>query len=340
MRHLIRFVTIPVELLSSKFSQLLQINSMQANDSEGPAWNKFWSALENETESVMSGDGSHVRAPMTPDARSHMSHEPSTATGGGAGRPHHERGDSVLPNESASHHGADSPDHSAITGQASPLVTETPFAFKFRAPGGRMHRLQVTASAGVAELVASVAQKLGTDEAEGIGGVPELEDGGLKGGFALSYLDNEGDSVSITTDRDLLEAVEIAARARRDKVDLFVHHPDKPPLPATVDPQPALPAKIASPEREAEGGAARRRKGLVAESEEELEDDAAGEAEEVVPRRKRAGAGQQVQALIKGGGQQEQIIQGIPNDMLLPGAAVALAVVIVGVFALGRATSR
>jgi hypothetical protein len=37
---------------------------------------------------------------------------------------------------------------------------------------------------------------------------------------------------------------------------------------------------------------------------------------------------------------EEQVIQGVPNELLLPGAIVTLAVVIIGVFALTRATSR
>src|ERR1700761_9581210 len=199
---------------------------MQTTDSEGPAWNKFWMSLDNETESVMSGDGS-ARPPMTPDHRSLMS--PEIKPGG------LERGDSVLPNDSASHHGAESPEHSAVTGA---VVENTHFPFKFKAPSGRMHRLQVLASAGVAELVSQVSQKIGA-EVDSIGGVPQVEEGKLgKSGFALSYLDNEGDTVSITTDQDLVEAVTLASRARRDKVDLFVHDPEQPPLPPTLDPQP------------------------------------------------------------------------------------------------------
>jgi hypothetical protein len=37
---------------------------------------------------------------------------------------------------------------------------------------------------------------------------------------------------------------------------------------------------------------------------------------------------------------QEELITGVPNDLLLPGAIVTLAVVIVAVFALGRASNR
>src|ERR1700754_1160083 len=63
-----------VDVLKLTYATLEQINTMSTGDSEGPAWNKFWMSLENETESVMSGEGS-ARPPMTPDARSLMSPE-------------------------------------------------------------------------------------------------------------------------------------------------------------------------------------------------------------------------------------------------------------------------
>jgi hypothetical protein len=281
---------------------------MSSTDSEGPAWNKFWMSLDNETESVMSGEGS-ARPPMTPDARSLMS--PGIQAG------MLERGDSVLPNDSASHHGAESPEPSAVTGAT---MEHSPFPFKFKSPSGRMHRLQLVASAGVGDLVAQVAQKLG-EEIAAIGGLPEVEDGKLgKSGFALSYLDNEGDTVSITTDQDLLEAVTLANRAGHDKVDLFVHDPEQPPLPPTLDPQPAV-AKPPSPPL----SGVRERKRISSDGEEE---------EEIERRRDRRQRTFQAQQ------QQEQLIAGIPNDLLLPGAIVTLAVVIVGVFTISRATSR
>jgi hypothetical protein len=293
-------------------SQLIldQINQMASTDGEGPAWNKFWMSLENETESLMSGDGSN-RPSAHPDGRSLMS--PAHDRPG-----MHDRGDSVLPNDSASHHGADTPDHSAVAGAGphSPTFEETLFPFKFKAPSGRMHRLQVVASAGISELVSQVEQKLG-GEVETIGGTPEVTDGTVgKSGFALSYLDNEGDTVSITTDRDLLDAIELAHQGHRDKVDLFVHDPEKPPLSATVEPHPALPRQPSPP-----ASTLRRR------FNEEGEDE-----EEVVEKVRRNKA----QPLTK----QEELIAGVPNELLLPGAIVTLAVVIVAVFGLSRASSR
>ncbi|QDS71351.1 hypothetical protein FKW77_002371 [Venturia effusa] len=292
-----------VDVLKLTYATLDQINSMSTGDSEGPAWGKFWMSLENDTESMMSGEGS-----ARPDARSFMS--PSMERPG-----LHDRGDSVLPNDSASHHGVETPDHSAVAG-APAHIESTPFPFKFKAPSGRMHRIQVLAASGIEELVHQVEQKLGA-EIDSIGGLPEVSDGVIgKSGFALSYLDNEGDTVSITTDRDLLDAILLAQHGHRDKVDLFVHNPDTPPLPATLDPHPAMAKPLSPPP-----SSLHHRKRYDSDEEEE---------ESPMARRVRAKAPKP----------DEQAVAGIPNELLLPGAIVTLAVVIVGVFALSRASSR
>jgi hypothetical protein len=241
------------------------------------------------------------------DHRSVMSHDNRPGL--------HDRGDSVLPNESASHHGGSE----SGVGRPRTPPDDTPFPFKFKAPSGRVHRLQVVASSGIEEVISSVASKLGA-EVESIGGAPTFEDGKIsKAGFALSYLDNEGDTVSITTNDDLFEAIGLSRLAHREKVDLFVHDPEKPPMVAEVNPQPALPKPVTPPE-----SVLRSRKKYFDDEDEE---------EEVRPKSK--GRNQPTPVA-----QQPEIIQGVPNDLLLPGAIGILAVVIVGVFVLGRATSR
>lgn len=299
-----------VDVLKLTYATLEQINTMNTGESEGPAWNKFWLSMDNESESMVSGEGNH--RPHTPGVRSLMSPDPH-------GRPGVDRNDSVLPNESASHHGDD--DHSEIQEPSvAANVEDSPFPFKFKAPSGRVHRLQVIASAGMGELVANVTAKLGS-EVEAVGGEAIVEDGRLgKTGYALSYMDNEGDTVSITTDQDLLDAIVLARQGRREKVDLFVHDPEKPPLAATVDPQPTLTKPPTPPEsilkvlKESEAG--------------EIEDD------EFVRRPRER------KQTFAAGKSEEQLIAGVPNDLLLPGAIVTLAVVIVGVFAISRASSR
>lgn len=282
---------------------------MSTGDNEGPAWNKFWMSVDQETESMMSGEGgSH--APHTPDHRSAMVTSPE------GHRPGVDRLDSVLPGDSASHHGEDMDEHSAIVGAPE----DTPFTFKFKAPGGRVHRLAVTASAGLAELITVVAEKLGS-EAEGLGGVPTFEDGKMShSGFALSYMDNEGDTVSITTDHDLLEAIQLARESRKAKVDLFVHDPEKAALPPVTEPKlPVVPPT--PPESQV-----RQRKRYEADEEEELPSPAER-------RRDRKSTSTQEPK------QQEQIIAGVPNELLLPGAIVVLGAVIVITFAIGRSSS-
>ena len=227
-----------------------------------------------------------------------------------------DRGDSVLPNESASHHG-DSPPHSAVASIPPTAMEDVPFPFKFKGPSGRVHRLQVAASSGIEELILHVAGKLGA-EVELIGGTPYFEDGRIsKAGFALSYLDNEGDSVSITTNDDLVEAISLSRMARREKVDLFVHHPDKPPLAAEVNPQPGLPKQPTPPD-----SVLRERKQFFDE-----------EGDEARPRSKHRAQPQPAP-------RQAEIIAGVPNELLLPGAIGVLAVVILAVFVVGRTSKR
>lgn len=283
---------------------------MQTGESDsGPAWNKFWMSLEHETESMVSGEGSHHH---TTGGRSLMSPDMSR------GNERHLDA-SVAPNDSASHVGADSPSHSHLSRHMEIPPEDVPFAFKFKAPSGRVHRVQVIASHGLAELISVVTGKLGA-EIDAVGGVATVEDGKLgSSGFALSYLDDEGDSVSITTDTDLLEAIILARNSHRDKVDLFVHDPEKPPIATTLDPQP--PIQVATPPA---SSTVRRRK-AVSEDDEESDDEP-----RVKSKSRKASAPQPA----------ADIIQGVPNELLLPGAIVTLAVVIVGVFALARATSR
>ena len=287
------------------FVNHLQINTMSTGDGEGPAWGKFWLSLDNESESMVSGDGGSHR-PHTP-GRSLVSPELS--------RPFPERVDSVQPGDSASHNGDESPtdDHEV----PSSSMEDSPFPFKFKAPSGRVHRLQVVASAGMAELITNVTAKLG-GEVNAIGGEAFAEEGRLgKSGYALSYLDNEGDTVSITTDQDLLDAITLSRRNHLEKVDLFVHDPEKPPIPATVEPHPALTKPLTPPPSELKS---RRR---LVEDEDEL----------ATPVKKERRPAPTTQAK-----QPEQLVAGVPNELLLPGAIVTLAVVIVGVFAFSRSS--
>ena len=280
---------------------------MSTGDGEGPAWGKFWLSLDNDSESMVSGEGSH--RPHTPGHRSLLTPD--------LHRPGVDRVDSVQPDESASHNGdesrSESPDLPPVE------MEESPFPFKFKAPSGRVHRLQVVASAGMEDLVNNVTAKLG-GEVDAVGGKATVTNGKLaSSGFALSYLDNDGDTVSITTDQDLLDAITLTRQHHREKVDLFVHDPQKPPMSATVDPRPAVAKPLTPPP----STTLKSRKKVLDEDEDDDMDTPV--------RKERKPKAQQREA--------EQLVAGVPNDLLLPGAIVTLAVVIIGVFAISR-TSR
>ncbi|KAL2163266.1 hypothetical protein VTH06DRAFT_5322 [Thermothelomyces fergusii] len=315
-----------VDVLKLTYATLEQINTMNTTDNEGPAWNKFWLSLDHETESMVSGDGSHhptnARSLISPDM----------------GRSERHISDSVAPGDSASHAGVESPHHSVVGVSPELVPAEIPFTFKFKAPSGRVHRLQVIAAHGLAEFVANVTAKLGS-EVDAIGGAPEIEDGKLSGGYALSYLDDEGDSVSITTDPDLLEAIVLARHRGRDKVDLFVHDPKEPPVAPAPAPVPAIaePAGLATPP--ASSVVRHRRKGAL-DSESDSEADGDVSEDEDVPVRRGRHARTRSAQHHHHHHEPEQIIAGVPNELLLPGAIAMLAVVIAGVFTISRLSSR
>ncbi|KAJ5140327.1 hypothetical protein N7448_003735 [Penicillium atrosanguineum] len=286
-----------VDVLKLTYATLEQINTMQTHDDEGPAWNKFWLSMDNESDSMVSGSQNHQ--PHTPH-RSVMS--PDMARSG--------YDNSVLPNDSASHNGGE--EHSEVASQhPQPPAEDAPFPFKFKAPSGRVHRVNVLTAAGVTDLVVQVTAKLGA-ELEAVGGGAIVEEGRLSNtGYALSYMDNEGDTVSITTDQDMVDAINLARRTHREKVDLFVHDPTQPPIPVTLEPQPVKPATPIIEERSSP----------IPES----------TPEEPLLNKPRA---------FPSHSSEEQLINGVPNDLLLPGAIVTLAAVIAGVFILSRPSGR
>lgn len=303
-----------VDVLKLTYATLEQVNGMSTNDSEGPAWNKFWLSLDDgETESMLSGDGTRhghsalgSRSLMSPD----MGRDRIL--------------DSVAPGDSASHAGVESPIHSALGHSPELSPSEIPFPFKFKAPSGRVHRLQVIAAHGMDAFVANVMSKLGA-EVDAIGGAPTVADGHLSSnGFAISYLDDEGDSVSITTDQDLLEAILLARHCHHDKVDLFVHDPEKAPNGQASTPLPEPVVTLTPPA----SSIFRERKRRSHSAEEDSEDD----DEDYSPRRGRRQRNRNAQP--------DQVIAGVPNEILLPGAIATLAVVIIATFTIGRLTSR
>ena len=278
-----------VDVLKLTYATLEQINQMNTPEGEGPMWNRFWNTLDNETDSIHSGDGisgvhSHrAETPHSPDPIRMLSPETPSLN--------RMTSDSLVPNDSASFAAAQErfEDEASDIGLQSTQTANTLFVFKFKSPSGRVHRLRYDPNAGLEEFRNTIADKLTPEEKSVVGGAV-AEDAG----FAVSFVDDEGDIVSILSIADLLESVAIAKRTGKDKVDLYIHHPNNPPRVV----ESSLPSKT------------------------EVPPEAVEKAVEKVSR---------------GGEKAKDVIAGVPNELLLPGAVVVLAVVIVGVFFATRA---
>ncbi|KAI5294946.1 Peroxisome biosynthesis protein pex1 [Ascosphaera acerosa] len=231
----------------------------------------------------------------------------------------------------------------AVTGDGH---DDSPFPFKFRTPsGGRVHRIQLRPSAGIAELVAAVSAKLAPADLAAVGGEAVLMEGVLVGGFALSYLDNEGDSVAITADNDLVDAVVLARQRGAEKVDLFVHDPEQPPSldqagqQSTVAPSSAAAAAAAASSTTmvnsaVDGAGKEKGPGDDAALVPSVSASAADGGEKQLQERSLR------EKLIPSRPAEEQLISGVPNELILPGAMVTLAAVIAGVFVMSRVTRQ
>ncbi|KAK9451447.1 uncharacterized protein V1518DRAFT_408590 [Limtongia smithiae] len=287
-----------VDVLKLTYATLEQINSMQTSESEGPAWNKFWLSLDNDAESIHSDHLSSHRA-GTP-----YSDYPPPSSPPGILPSESAYAAELGPGDSASHY---APDESTIAGGPS-VLSDGVVSFKFKAPSGKVHRLQLPIGEGFLSLRDGIEAKLGV-EVESIGGAGEYDDDGALRvpGFAVSYLDDEGDAIVLTSDMDLIEAIQFARKAGLTKVDLFVHHPDESVVVTTAVPE--VPAQTAIP--------------LTVDDDQDHEEGSISRQTRDSPVNIHL---------------QKEAIPGIPNELLLPGALVTLAASIVAVFALSRLT--
>lgn len=293
-----------------------------ANETEGgPMWGRFFDSIGNDdTESVMSGSR---HGP--PDIRSFPSlHDLSHLQQS----PHSE----VHPNDSASV--MDDDPISALEGYPRkkgivvPSATGPPpaddgtYVFKFRTPSGRTHRFQARHD-DVEHLREIVAGKLATDPF--FTDFESTEDSDLHPDpidFHLSYTDADGDSVLITSDNDVTDAVKIARVAGTDRVVLFVQG-GKGWAEAGADKSEAKAAEVTA--------AAQQEVKEVEKAEAYIPEPPVYTPPPPPPPPPPAPAPVPVPV--------EQEVFGIPKDLLLPASIGALAVVIIGVFTISRLTS-
>ncbi|KAJ6509314.1 hypothetical protein C8R47DRAFT_1182749 [Mycena vitilis] len=299
-----------IDVLTLTYATLEQMNAMTAGDNTasegegGPMWGRFFDSIGNDdNDSYLSGS----RA--TPDMHSMASMHNSL-------HPPQSPQSEVHPNDSASVMD-DEPSamgyghpQGANSTTGMPPVDDGTYVFKFRTPSGRTHRFQARHDS-VEHLREVVAGKLATDpfftdfkSTSDPAVIPDPID------FHLSYTDADGDSVFVTSDQDVMDAVKVARISGADRVVLVIQggkgwsHGD---------------AKKAEPETKPEPVP-------------EAPSPAATEAEKVKS------------VLLDGNTIPPHHIpaeiMGIPKDVLLPASIVTLAVAIIGVFAASRFSSR
>jgi hypothetical protein len=228
----------------------------------------------------------------------------------------------------------------ALSGSAPVPVDDGTYVFKFRTPSGRTHRFQ-SRHDDVEHLREIVTGKLTTDpffteyhaseEEDEEAHRPDPTD------FVLSYTDADGDTVLITSDHDVTEAVKIAREAGTDRVVLFVQG-GKGWAEAGAGKGEVKAAEVT---------AAAAKEIREVEKTEEVTPPAKATAPipETIPT---PNVPPQTSSHSHGhGGYHDRHhatgtdeLFGIPKDLLLPASIGALAVVIIGVFTISRLTSN
>lgn len=282
-----------------------------ADTEGGPMWGRFFDSIggHDDTESIVSG--SHVPT----DGHSVSAHNLS--------RLHQSPYPEVHPNDSAS---VVDDDHESvldayprkkgghtipsITGATSAVaVDDGTYVFKFRTPSGRTHRFQARHDS--AETIREIVSgKLTTDPFfTSYDGEPDEKPEPTD--FTLSYTDADGDTVLITSDSDIADAVKIARTAGSDRVVLFIqggkHWED-----ASANKSETKPAEVITPPKE------------------EVKAD---EKPEATPEPPVAASPPPIHVPLE-----QELVFGIPKDLLLPASIGALTVVILSVFTISRLT--
>lgn len=217
-----------VDVLTLTYATLEQINSISTSDSDGPAWQKFWTSFDDH-ESDNSGANSNFARSNTPGGTS-ARNEPVSPTISAAEFAEFD----ILDHEPYLENDQDLQSLSQFQVDDDPFgeldqENSVPFPFKFKSPAGRVYRITVSPTDGLNFLREQVTLKLNLDELKLLGGESEYDDDGMlvSHGFCISYLDDDGDIVAITSDTDLVEAISIYRELGKQTAELFVHHSDE-----------------------------------------------------------------------------------------------------------------
>lgn len=196
-----------VDVMKLTYLILEQIKSINSSEGEGPIWNKFWSTLgEGDSESVLSDNQLSLSQQYQP-----FSYTPLSENQNDFQALSPEISGTKLPqNEWLS------PVETPILSNKNTSVNQTPFVFKFNSLYGKTYRIHHVLQTGYASLRLLIIERL-KSELDKLGGCDDL---------IISFIDDDGDVVSMTTDDDMLHAVNLAYKNGKDKVCLIIDHPN------------------------------------------------------------------------------------------------------------------
>ncbi|CAO3680786.1 unnamed protein product [Rhizopus stolonifer] len=196
-----------VDVLKLTYVTLEQMNTIEGHNGEdGPMWNHFWDSFGTTTDPMDNeshfSENSHQPPP-------HLSPQPSASF---------KSYSDILPSESASMVNNNTNELASSLTTALPISEDT-FAFKFTLSEKKTHR--VISKPTYKELIENVRLKLPSGESE-------------SDWLALSYLDDEEDQVLMTSDADVLDAVQQAIKTGQSNVKLFVQDNRVNDIPSSV----------------------------------------------------------------------------------------------------------
>lgn len=182
-------------------------------------WSRFWDSFGAESESQASDP---LSAHMQPSALNAISPEPSASLSQLQGF------SEITPNESASMVANNDDANSILSShhmsrQHSRASHDNSFAFKFTSFGGKTHRFNSPCN-NYAKLLETVRQKVISEHHAPANAIDNESEW-----LSISYLDDENDEVLITSDADVLDAVQLARKSGHDRVKLIIQDTTIPP---------------------------------------------------------------------------------------------------------------
>ncbi|OBZ88064.1 CBS domain-containing protein CBSCBSPB3 [Choanephora cucurbitarum] len=303
-------ITGMVDVLKLTYVTLEQMSNIEGERDgaghDGPMWGRFWdsfgatditdsaSQLSDTTSSyLVPNKGSSGGSQLYPYPN--ISPQPSTSLS------HLKSFPDISPNESAS----------MVNQTEVSSVTHSTFTFKFTSQNNKTHR--VVCQPAFSILLEAVRAKLLPEHGEGDVGEEEW--------LTLSYVDDEDDTVLISCDADVIDAVHLARKEGQSRVKLIVHDSHLNTTPTHLE------TTIIEEKEELEEPVAQRTvlaREVVHEEEkqEEKVEEKEEEKEEEKPVKKSKRA--------------HEAAVHVPNELLLPAAITFLGVVILGVFVFSR----